>query len=303
MDAGSSWAYPRQDPHALHARHRFAALVAGRDDAIDVAVAVALVAAEEHLGADTDAMLKQIDDLAARVRRRLADARDRRPGANPDELAIGALHGVMFDDEGFQGATLEEYPRPEASLLDLVLARRRGLPILLAIVYCAVARRAGLDAVGVGLPGHFIVEFRGMAMRVLVDPFDRGRRLTIDDAEAIVARVTGREIALRAHHFQAVPPRRTILRVLENLKGAYLRQGDYPRALEVVERILLVAPTAETVRDRGLLLREVSMPDGANLSAAWFDLRLYARVMASAPDAEAIRRVADEIWTALGRSN
>jgi regulator of sirC expression with transglutaminase-like and TPR domain len=234
----------------------------------------------------------------------LDGAKQAKPGVHLDELAIDALHGVLFVEEGLRGATPDEYRQADANFVALVLEGAGGLPIILSIIYCAVARRAGLDAVGIGLPGHFIAEFRGTEMCVLVDPFDGGRRLTTDDAKAIVARVTNQaHVELKPHHLQAVSARRTIVRVLENLKMAYVRERAFSRALEVVERLLVVAPTPELVRDRGLLLREIPMANGLNLSAAWSDLSLYVRVMPTAPDASVIGRLADEIWRDLGRLN
>ena len=292
------------DPRAARARRRFLALVANGNVRFDLAEAALLIAAEDRPATDVGGTMARLDALGARVRRRVDQAREARPGVHPDEAAIGALHSVLFEDERLRGASPDEYRRPEASFLDLVLERGGGLPIILSIIYCAVARRAGLDAVGVGLPGHFIAEFRGAEMSVLVDPFDRGRRLTVDEAGAIVARVTGRaHFELGPHHLQAVPARRTLVRVLENLKMAYVRDRAYQKALEVVERLLIVAPTPEQVRDRGLLLRQMPMADGVNLSAAWFDLNLYARLMTTAPDAAAIERIANDIWRDLGRSN
>ena len=63
-------------------------------------------------------------------------------------------------------------------MLDLVLTRRRGLPILLSVVYVEVARRAGIQIAGVGLPGHFVVGHFGTDPPVLLDPFAGGGRYT-----------------------------------------------------------------------------------------------------------------------------
>lgn len=296
----------QQDPRSAQARRRFMAMVADGNTRFDVAVAALLIAAEDRPETDVSGALARLDMLGERVRERVDRAHRpaRQAGVHPDEVAIGELHRVLFDEAGLRGANADEYGRPESSFLDVVLDRRRGLPITLSIIYCAVARRAGLDAVGIGLPGHFIAEFRGADMRVLVDPFDGGRRLTAEDAAGIVARATMQtRFELGPQHLQAVPARRTIVRVLENLKMAYVRARDFRKALAAVERLLVVSPTAEFVRDRGLLLRQVPMTDGVNLSAAWFDLDLYARLMSNAPDAPAIERLAKEIWRELGRSN
>ena len=52
-----------------------------------------------------------------------------------------ALSHVLGTLHGFTGDT-EQYDRPENSMLDRVLERRRGLPILLSTVYVEAARRA-----------------------------------------------------------------------------------------------------------------------------------------------------------------
>lgn len=84
-----------------------------------------------------------------------------------------------------------DYQRLESSLLQQVLNRRRGLPILLSVVWMEVARRAGGPVHGVALPGHFVVGFGDPAEHVLADPFAGGVVLTGEDAELMVAGSTG----------------------------------------------------------------------------------------------------------------
>ena len=292
-----------RDPQAVEARRMFSAMIARPDARIDVAEACLWIAAEEHPGLDVAAYLARLDELATRVRRRFELAKAHRSNADIDELALEALHTVLFIDEGFRGAIGDEYQQPRSSFMYDVLDRRRGLPILLSIVYCAVATRAGMDAVGIGLPGHFIAEFRGNGMHVLVDPYNLGRRLTHSECEELVRVTTGRKAPLLSQHVQAQPPRAIIFRVLSNLKNAYMRQRAHAKALDVVERILRLSPSAEQFRDRGLLLRQVPMPRAVNLTAAWLDLSLYARVMPEAPDASRVTEIADGIWKQLGRMN
>lgn len=291
------------DPQAVEARRMFYALISRPEGRIDVAEACLWIAAEANPGLDVAAYLARLDELGARVRRRFDLATMHRAEADRDELALEALHTVLFIDEGFRGAIGDDYQQARSSFMDDVLDRRRGLPILLSIVYCAVATRAGMEAVGIGLPGHFIAEFRGTGMHVLVDPYNLGRRLTHSECEELVRVTTGRKAPLLSHHVQAQAPRAIIFRVLSNLKHAYMRQRAHAKALDVVERILRLSPSAEQVRDRGLLLRQVPMPRAANLTAAWLDLSLYARVMPEAPDAPRVTEIASEIWKQLGRMN
>jgi regulator of sirC expression with transglutaminase-like and TPR domain len=115
----------------------------------------------------------------------------------------------------FQGEDAD-YGRLEASLLPTVLRQRRGLPILLATVWTEVARRAGVPAYGVGLPGHFVVGVGDPdGVRVLVDPWEGGALLPYDRARDIVAG-TGR--SLRPEHLRPHDPIDTIDRVLGNIR-------------------------------------------------------------------------------------
>jgi regulator of sirC expression with transglutaminase-like and TPR domain len=185
----------------------FATLAADPAARLD-ALALAL-AAELRGPVDADAALARLDELAGEVRE-VADA-------TGGELA--ALAFVLGERHGFAGAQ-EEYDHPEHSMLDLVLARARGLPIALSVVYVETARRAGIDLDGVGLPGHYVVgRFREGHAPVLLDPFGGGAPIVAPDSAAV------RPWA--AHE--------TALRMLNNLVGSYTRRNDLGRAIRAAE--------------------------------------------------------------------
>lgn len=81
---------------------------------------------------------------------RLAGELPHRPGS-PHAWAV-ALRDLLGERYGFHGLP-DDYRRLESSLLHEVLRRRRGLPILLSVVWIEVARRAGAPVYGVALPG------------------------------------------------------------------------------------------------------------------------------------------------------
>ncbi|MFG3283115.1 tetratricopeptide repeat protein [Streptomyces sp. NPDC048111] len=125
---------------------------------------------------------------------------------------------------GFHG-TPADYERLESSLLPEVLRRRRGLPILLSVVWIEVARRAGAPVYGVALPGHFVVGFGTGGDRVLVDPFDGGRLLTGADAELLVAGATG--AGLEESMLSPAAPLETVLRVLNNIRAWAMARPEH----------------------------------------------------------------------------
>ena len=63
---------------------------------------------------------------------------------------------VLFEEEGFAG-NLERYYNALNSYLPVVLNARRGLPIVLGLIYKAVGESAGLLVEGINAPGHFLV--------------------------------------------------------------------------------------------------------------------------------------------------
>ena len=194
-------------------RERFADIVraggaAGDPDDVRLDLALLLLSAEalpddEVAGPGLDALIARgldgLDTLAAGV-----------PGEGRDDLRLRTALS------GFAG-TSSDYAHLESSLLPDVLRRRRGLPILLSTVWTEVARRAGVPAYGVGLPGHFVVGVGDPdGTRVLVDPFTGGRLLPYDRARDIAAE-TGR--SLRPEHLRPHDPIDTIDRVLGNIRG------------------------------------------------------------------------------------
>jgi regulator of sirC expression with transglutaminase-like and TPR domain len=162
-------------------RERFAQVV--RAPAVDLALACLLLAAEEDEGLDADLWLRALDDLAAEV----PAAGSGLSPADRLRAALAEFHGVPAD-----------YGDLRSSLLPDVLRRRRGLPILLSVVWVEVARRAGVAAYGVGLPGHVVVGLpdddgdpadprRPYERAQLVDPWQHGRPLDTGAPQAMAA--------------------------------------------------------------------------------------------------------------------
>jgi regulator of sirC expression with transglutaminase-like and TPR domain len=184
----------------------FADLAAAPDAGLDM-LALALAAAFHDV--DAGEALATLDALGAELSRATALS-----GEDPESLARACVE-VLGGEHGFAGDR-EKYDDPDNSMLDLVLARRRGLPILLSVVYVEVARRAGIALAGVGLPGHFVVGHFGADPPVLLDPFGGGREIEVSARDDQLRPWTAHEIAMR---------------MLNNLVAAYERRGDVSAAI------------------------------------------------------------------------
>ena len=185
----------------------FAALAARAAPRLDE---LALAMAGEFGEVDAGAALDRLDRLGAEI---AAGGR----GGDP-EAETGIVCEVLGRRHAFVGDR-EDYDHPDNSMLDRVLERRTGLPILLSVVYVEAARRAGIELHGVGLPGHYVVGHFGGPRPILIDPFAGGVR-----SEALPS---GDVVRWGAHQ--------TALRMLNNLVGSYSRRSNLGRAIRAAE--------------------------------------------------------------------
>lgn len=267
-------------------RARFARLIAQPEADIDLARGALTIAADGRPEVDAGAALAALDELAELVRIRL-DVGD------AETHVIDRLQDVLFRESGFRGPTAAEYHDPRASLLDVVVARRIGLPISLAIIELEVAWRIGLGLVGIGLPGHFIVGAPGGA---LLDPAADGRRLTPDDCQALLRQSIGDGILFHQGMLRPNGKREILARVLRNLRSAHLAARDWPAALGMVELLAIVEPTdPDHGRDRGLLLGRIGRFNDAVVA--------LGRYLQERPDGHDVADVRQVLGIFAGRRN
>lgn len=266
------------------ARQRFAQEIEQPENEISLARAALYIAAEEYPELDTDEYLNALDTMAAEVSERL-------PAERYPLKTIQTLNHYLFEDLGFAG-NAKEYYDPRNSYLNQVIERRTGIPITLSLVYLEVSQRVGFPMAGVGMPGHFLIRPTVDEMEVFVDPFHRGEVLFPEDCRERLSQIYGRPVELRAEFLQTVSPYQFLIRMLNNLKMIYLKQGDLERTLASVERILLIAPDAlGERRDRGLLYYEQGRWDDAIQ-----DLEFYLQQVPVEQDQTTIRRILDIMY-------
>ncbi|MEC3996803.1 transglutaminase-like domain-containing protein [Actinacidiphila sp. DG2A-62] len=258
-------------------RERFAA--EAREERPDLARLCLLIGAEADPALDGAAM-----DEAEIELDRLAGLLPYRPAAPLDwARALGRLLGA---EHGFHG-TAADYQKLESSLLQQVLRRRRGLPILLSVVWMEVARRAGAPVYGVGLPGHFVVGLgEAGGPHVLVDPYDSGRILTDADAELLVAGAAGTPFSPAM--LAPADPLDTVQRVLNNIRAWAATRPEH-RAVQLWSidlALLLPRHPAKLRYERARLL--VAMGDFLGGAA---ELEDYAELIATfdPPSAQVLR--------------
>ena len=216
-------------------RERFADVV--RTEPVDLGLACALIAVEASPELDVGGPLRELDRLAASAEEPVAEL------GGPEGLRVALGEHGRFRGSG------EDYVDLRASLLPDVLRRRRGLPILLSVVWLEVAGRLGVPAEGVGLPGHFVARIDG----TVVDPYAGGPLMTMTDVAARVHDTAG--IRLHPDHLEPWSPADILLRVLANIRGLAGRTTDLRTGLWATDLSLLLPRHPLALRrERGELL-------------------------------------------------
>lgn len=229
-------------------RRHFAEVV--RAEPIDLGLACLLIGGEVDDPLDVDGSLAVLDALAAAARPHV-------PRGGGVRAAAEGLRVALGEQAGFTGSA-GDYEDLRSSLLHEVLRRRRGLPLLLSVVWIEVAARLDVPAYAVGLPGHVVVGIGDPEdEHVLVDPFAGGRLLSTPDVVERVRQATGGP--LLPSSLAAVDRGDLLLRLLTNIRVLATRR---PPSLEVARMrlwavelsLLLPRHPLELRRERGELL-------------------------------------------------
>ncbi len=254
----------------------FAELLSRPDDEIEVERAALLIAAHAHEGLDVEAELSAIDVIAE--------------GCGGDDLGSVLTH--VFGELAFRG-NADAYYDPANSYLDHVVATRRGIPITLSILTIAVGRRRGLDLVGVGMPGHFLV---GSARdtSVFVDPFGGGKVIDVDGAAALFHALHGAEAHFSLGMLEPVGARAIVTRMLNNLVSIFAARRDQRSRLWAVQLRAMV-PGA-SIEDRAEVAAALAAVGEFSEAGRWLDALSFE---APAPVAAGYRNAAERLRSRL----
>ena len=277
----------------------FADILQTDDAKIDLAHACLMIAEDAYPGLQVERYLGEIERMALRLRARL-------PTTGGAEERVVALNQFLFDDLEFRGNT-EAYYDPRNSYLNEVIDRKTGIPITLAVIYMEIGRRIGLPLQGVSFPGHFLVRLRLRGGTLVLDPFSGGVPQSLDELRERLQRVIPEGVTgslpvgeLPLDQFLEPASNRQILaRMLRNLKGIYREKDSPERMLELLNRILVVAPEASAeLRDRGYVYQRLEC-----YRAALKDLSDYAEREPEAADYDDVRVRLMELSALCARLN
>ena len=256
------------------------ALASMEDRALPLLDVALLIARDEYPDLDPRRYALRVQGHASHLRR----AVEREPQL---ALKMRAINHYLFEEVGYAG-NHDEYYDPRNSYINEVFERRLGNPISLALVQMAVSREVGLPLDGVSFPGHFLVRLPVDNGVLVMDPFNRGRPLDVDELRERASAHLGGGVPDDDALSQILHPasnRAILVRMLRNLHGVYQKHGDWERAVRSADRLLRLLPDdAEALRDRGLGYLELGHCRGGRE-----DLQRYLQRAPGAADAARVR--------------
>ena len=154
--------------------------------------------------------------------------------------------------------------------------------------------KLAMPVFGISLPRHFIIQFDDGNYSTYIDPYNGGRTITVQECFALAGAKVADPILLRRASKKEIA-----MRMLQNLRGVYLRRRDWARAVDTLDLLLLGAPELSgLLKQRGLLHMELK-----HFQAARGDLERYLAIEPEAADREEIRKQIRAIHTWLAKVN
>ncbi len=252
-----------------------------KDEEIPLFHAALLIARDEYPDLDVRHYDALVDDWRARIA----------PRVDRSQSPIGALQALnrfLYEEIGLTGNN-DDYYDPRNSYLNDVFDRRLGIPISLGLVQMEIARRLDMDMEGIAFPGHFLVRMPVQGGLMVLDPYQGGRSLDVDELRQraqphVGDSELGDQQLLKL--LDAASHRAILTRMLRNLRTVYVERDDPERALRCADRLLTIDPTlAMEYRERARLYHALGYAKGVAE-----DLQRYLSLAPDAEDAPGVRQ-------------
>jgi regulator of sirC expression with transglutaminase-like and TPR domain len=263
--------------------HELRELLAGGPEDPGLDVAALELASIEYPEVSPGPFLELLDSYARELSERLSS------GADGEEF-LHTTNEYLFAELGFQG-NQQDYYHPANSCLNEVLTKRIGIPISLSVVYIEIARRLGRTVHGIGLPGHFLVQYEDEHITAFVDPFHAGRLMHEAECFDLAQEITGLDVSADPSVLRPVSKRQILIRMLNNLRSVYFQRREPLKAIQVLGLLIEADPgSPEEYKQRGVCLAQVQRFEEARK-----DLELYLRLSPEAPDRDPVIRQIERI--------
>ena len=272
-------------------RSNVATYIASSDDTdrlVEYALHLARILAYPSL--DVSAHLSSIDAMGQDVARILKKGGNMPP--RPTQI-IEKINDHLFDVQKFKANT-DDYYNPLNSYLNIVVERKRGIPITLCILYMRVAHSVNFKMHPVNFPGHFLIKhiLEDNSGEIIVDPFNGGRIMDDYSLKALIDQAYPQQnIPLTHALVEKATAAQVVIRIVNNLKGSYYETQDMDRYNIANEMVLAIDRyNPDAIRDKGIvLLKKGDAPEALKV------LNSYLEINPEAEDADDVLDIIRQI--------
>jgi len=227
----------------------------------------------EYPNLDITKEIEKIHDLGITLKNSIVESKN-------STYKISLLNEFLFQKCGFHG-DVDDYYNPKNNFLNYVIDKKTGIPITLSILYSELGKHIGMDLRIIGFPSHVIVEG---GEELIIDPFNSGKHLSVDDLLEILNLNFGKEVELVPEYLNEITTEEILIRILRNLKSSYKDSYSYNQSLRCNMMILAINPnSSEEIRDAGILEEKMQ-----NYEKATEFLNKYLELLPNAEDADFI---------------
>lgn len=239
---------------------------------------------------DISGRLSSIDTMGQEVALMLKKSGNMPP--RPTQI-IEKINDLLFNVQKFKANT-DDYYNPLNSYLNIVIERKRGIPITLCILYMRVARSVSFKMYPVNFPGHVLIKhiLEDNSGEIIVDPFNGGRIMDDYSLKALIEQAYPQQnIPLTHALVEKATAAQVLIRMLNNLKGSYYEAQDIDRYNIANEMVLAIDPyNPDAIRDKGIVLLKKGDP-----SEALKVLNSYLEINPEAEDADDVLDIIHQI--------
>ena len=227
----------------------------------------------EYPNLDITKEIEKIHELGITLKNSIVESKN-------STYKISLLNEFLFQKCGFHG-DVDDYYNPKNNFLNYVVDKKTGIPITLSILYSELGKHIGMDLRIIGFPSHVIVEG---GEELILDPFNSGKHLSVDDLLEILNLNFGEEVELVPEYLNEITTEEILIRILRNLKSSYKDSYSYNQSLRCNMMILAINPnSSEEIRDAGILEEKMQ-----NYEKATEFLNKYLELLPNAEDADFI---------------
>lgn len=210
------------------------------DDNINIGVTALALVATDHDGIVVHRHIQHLEKLQSLVAQRYNDLVSE--GADDDAFVrIAALKHVLYDRYGYFEDQVDSEPLDHADLIR-VIDRGKGCVSALCVLYIDVARANGWVVRGVDFPAGYLCRIEHAGQRFIFDPAQQCKTMEAHDLRALLKRKLGEQAELTMQDYAVHDARETLIHLCNILKIRRIEMGDYDLAVDLIERMRLVAP-------------------------------------------------------------